>query len=84
MLRKIVRSAAREPSFLEAAEATAAVLAGLMPSRNVVVAPTSGAAEGAAMLVRWGLPRAPPRLAPAQQWRIAGLEAYRQRWEQGL
>jgi L-fuculokinase len=67
----------RSPAF-------AAVLAGLMPGRNVVVAPTSGAAEGAAMLARWSEPHDPPRLAPGQEWRIAGLEAYRKRWERGL
>jgi L-fuculokinase len=67
----------RSPAF-------AAILAGLMPDRNVVVAPTSGAAEGAAMLARWGEPHDPPRLAPAQEWRIACLEAYRKRWERGL
>jgi L-fuculokinase len=67
----------RSPAF-------AAVLAGLMPGRNVVVAPTSGAAEGAAMLARWGEPHAPPRLAPAEVWRIPGLAEYRKRWEQAL
>jgi L-fuculokinase len=67
----------RSPAF-------ASVLAGLMPGRKVVVAPTSGAAEGAAMLARWGEPHDPPRLAPTQEWRIAGLEAYRNRWDRGL
>ena len=57
----------RSPAF-------AAVLARLMPGRNVVVAPTSGAAEGAAMLARWGEPHAPPKLAPAEAWRIPGLD----------
>jgi L-fuculokinase len=64
----------RSPAF-------AAVLAGLMPVRHVVVAPTSGAAEGAAMLARWGEPHAPPKLAPAEAWRIPGLMVYRKRWE---
>jgi L-fuculokinase len=67
----------RSPAF-------AAVLSGLMPGRNVVVAPTSGAAEGAAMLASWGDPHEPPRLAPAQAWVIPGLKAYRDRWERGL
>ena len=67
----------RSPAF-------AAVLAGLMPGRNVVVAPTSGAAEGAAMLARWGEPHAPPKLAPAEAWPIPGLTAYRERWERAL
>ena len=67
----------RSPAF-------AAVLAGLMPARNVVVAPTSGAAEGAAMLARWGEPHDPPRLARAGAWTIPGLRDYRERWERGL
>jgi L-fuculokinase len=67
----------RSPAF-------AAVLSRLMPGRNVVVAPTSGAAEGAAMLARWGEPHAPPKLAPAEGWRIPGLTAYRERWERAL
>ena len=67
----------RSPAF-------AAVLAGLMPGRTIVVAPTSGAAEGAAMLARWGEPHAPPRLAPAEAWRIPGLLEYRKRWERAL
>ncbi|MBV8107807.1 MAG: sugar kinase [Hyphomicrobiales bacterium] len=62
----------------------AAILAGLMPDRSIVVAPTSGAAEGAAMLARWGEPHAPPRLAPAEAWRIPGLSEYRKRWERAL
>ncbi len=67
----------RSPAF-------AAVLAALMPGRNVVVAPTSGAAEGAAMLARWGEPHPPPKLAPAEAWRIPGLTAYRERWRRAL
>jgi sugar (pentulose or hexulose) kinase len=67
----------RSPAF-------AAVLAGLMPGRNVVAAPTSGAAEGAAMLARWGEPHAPPKLAPAEAWRIPKLTDYRERWERAL
>jgi L-fuculokinase len=67
----------RSPAF-------AALLARLMPGGSVAVAPTSGAAEGAAMLARWGEPQAPPRLAPAEAWRIPGLAAYRERWEQAL
>ncbi len=67
----------RSPAF-------AAILSGLMPGRNVVVAPTSGAAEGAAMLARWDEPHEAPRLAPAEAWRIPGLAAYRNRWERTL
>jgi L-fuculokinase len=67
----------RSPAF-------AAVLAGLTPGCTVSVAPTSGAAEGAAMLAHWGEPRDPPRLAPAQTWRLPLLEAYRDRWERRL
>ncbi len=64
--------------------AFAAVLSGLMPGRSVVVAPTSGAAEGAAMLARWGAPHAAPRLVPAETWWVPGLAAYRERWERAL
>jgi L-fuculokinase len=68
----------RSPAF-------AAVLAGLMPLRRVVFAPTSaGAAAGAALLARWGEPHAPPRLEAAQTWDIPGLGAYRERWERLL
>ena len=69
---------ARTPAF-------AAVLAGLMPDRRVVVAPmTAGAAEGAALLAHWGEPHEPPRLEPARAWAIPGLQAYRERWERRL
>ena len=68
----------RTPAF-------AAVLAGLMPDRRVVVAPTSaGAAAGAALLAHWGAPHEPPRLEPARAWAIPGLQAYRERWERRL
>jgi sugar (pentulose or hexulose) kinase len=67
----------RSPAF-------AAVLAGLMPERNVVVAATSGAAEGAAMLAHWGEPHAPPRLKPAPAWSLSGLGDYRRRWQEAL
>ncbi len=60
------------------------VLAALMPGRTVLVAPASGAAEGAAMLARWGEPHDPPQLAPAQAWDVPGLAAYAHRWRQGL
>ena len=69
---------ARSPAF-------AAVLARLMASRRVVIAPMSaGAAAGAAMLARWGEPHPPPRLEPARAWDLPGLEAYRERWERAL
>jgi L-fuculokinase len=68
----------RSPAF-------AAVLARLMPGRRVLIAPMSaGAAAGAAMLAHWDEPRPPPRLEPARAWDLAGLEAYRDRWEQAL
>jgi sugar (pentulose or hexulose) kinase len=69
---------ARSPTF-------AAVLARLMASRRVVVAPMSaGAAAGAAMLARWSEPHPPPRLEPARAWDLPGLEAYQDRWERAL
>jgi sugar (pentulose or hexulose) kinase len=69
---------ARSPAF-------AAVLARLMPSRRVLIAPMSaGAAAGAAMLAHWGEPHPPPRLEPARAWDLPGLEAYRERWERAL
>jgi sugar (pentulose or hexulose) kinase len=64
--------------------AYAAVLAALMPGRTVLRAPASGAAEGAAMLARWGEPHDPPLLAPVQAWDVPGLAEYARRWEQGL
>jgi sugar (pentulose or hexulose) kinase len=68
----------RSPAF-------AAVLTRLMPGRRVVIAPISaGADAGAAMLAYWGEPHPPPKLEPARAWDIAGLEAYRDRWEQAL
>ena len=68
----------RSPAF-------AAVLAGLMPDRRVVVAPKSaGAAAGAALLAHWGEPHEPPHLEAARAWAIPGLKAYRERWERGL
>jgi L-fuculokinase len=69
---------ARSPAF-------AAVLARLMASRRVVVAPISaGAAAGAAMLAHWDEPHPPPRLEPALGWNLPGLEAYQDRWERAL
>ena len=55
-----------------------------MPGRNVLVAPASGAAEGAAMLARWDEPHAPPKLRRADPWSVPGLLAYRERWEAAL
>jgi hypothetical protein len=50
-----------------------------------LIAPMSaGAAAGAAMLAHWDEPYPPPRLEPARAWDMAGLEAYRDRWEQAL
>jgi L-fuculokinase len=68
----------RSPAF-------AAVLARLMAARRVLIAPMSaGAAAGAAMLAHWGEPHPPPRLEPARDWDLPGLEAYRDRWERAL
>jgi L-fuculokinase len=68
----------RSPAF-------AAVLAGLMPGRRVVIAPAAaGAAAGAALLAHWGEPHPPPRLESARLWVLPGLEAYRERWERAL
>jgi len=64
--------------------AYAAVLKALMPGRAIVMAATSGAAEGAAMLAHWDEPHPPPRLSPPPDWRIPGLAAYRERWERAL
>jgi L-fuculokinase len=69
---------ARSPAF-------AAVLARLMASRRVVVAPISaGAAAGAAILAHWDKPHPPPPLEPARTWNLAGLEPYQDRWERAL
>jgi len=67
----------RSPAF-------SGVLAALMPGRTVLVAPASGAAEGAAMLARWGEPHDPPKLAPARAWNVPGLADYAERWRQGV
>jgi sugar (pentulose or hexulose) kinase len=65
--------------------AFAAVLARLMSGRRVVIAPMSaGAAAGAAMLAHWGELHPPPRLEPAREWQLPGLEAYQDRWERAL
>ena len=66
----------RSPAF-------AGVLAALMPGRDVLVAPASGAAEGAALLAQWDQPHAPPKLARAKAWSAPGLRAYQERWERG-
>ena len=67
----------RSPAF-------AGVLAALMPGRDVLVAPASGAAEGAALLARWDEPHAPPKLMRAEPWLAPGLREYQERWESGL
>jgi L-fuculokinase len=67
----------RTPAF-------AAVLAALMPARDVFVAPASGAAEGAALLARWDTPHAPPKLRRAEPWSVPGLHEYQERWEAAL
>jgi L-fuculokinase len=68
----------RSPAF-------AAVLAGLLPARRVVIAPAAaGAAAGAALLAHWGEPHPPPRLEPARAWVLPGLKAYQERWERAL
>jgi sugar (pentulose or hexulose) kinase len=67
----------RTPAF-------SALLAALMPGRKVFVATASGAAEGAAMLARWGEPHEPPRLTPARTWEVPGLIGYAERWSHAL
>src|SRR5579863_4426606 len=68
----------RSPAF-------AAVLAGLMRDRRVLVAPAAaGAAAGAALLAHWGEPHPAPRLEPSRPWVLPGLQAYRERWERAL
>lgn len=67
----------RSPAF-------AGILAALMPARNVLVAPASGAAEGAAMLAHWDEPHAAPKLKRAKAWAVPGLAEYQERWERGL
>ncbi len=60
------------------------LLAALIPGRDVLVAPASGAAEGAALLAHWDEPHVRPKLTRAQSWSVAGLLQYRERWERGL
>ena len=64
----------RSPAF-------AGVLAALMPGRDVLAAPASGAAEGAALLAHWDEKHAPPKLRRADAWSVPGLRAYQERWE---
>ncbi len=67
----------RSPAF-------AGVLAALMPGRTVLRAAASGAAEGAAMLARWGAPHEPPNLAPARAWDPPGLATYAEAWRRAI
>jgi sugar (pentulose or hexulose) kinase len=67
----------RSPAFV-------GVLAALMPGRDVLVAPSSGAAEGAALLAHWDEPHAPPKPKRAEPWSAPGLREYQERWESGL
>ena len=67
----------RSPAF-------AAVLAALMPGRDVLRAPASGAAEGAALLAHWDAPHAAPKLRRAEPWSVPGLRDYQERWERAL
>ena len=64
--------------------AYASLLAALLPERTILSAAASGAAEGAAMLARWGEPHAAPRVSRAQPWDVPGLAAYAGRWRRGL
>jgi sugar (pentulose or hexulose) kinase len=69
---------ARSPAF-------AATLAAIAPERQVTLAGSaSGAAEGAAMLARWGETREAARTLPAEAWEIPGLAGYRARWRAAL
>lgn len=65
----------RTPAF-------AGVLAALMPGRTVLVAAASGAAEGAAMLARWGEPQTAPATSRARAWDVPGLADYARRWDE--
>ena len=56
----------RSPAF-------AGVLAALMPGRDVLMAPASGAAEGAALLAHWDEKHAPPTLKRARGVERPGL-----------
>jgi sugar (pentulose or hexulose) kinase len=67
----------RSPAF-------AAVLAALMPGREVLLAPASGAAEGAALLAHWDAPHAAPKLKRADPWSVPGLRDYQERWGRTL
>jgi len=67
----------RSPAF-------AGLLAELMSDRNVVTAPTSGAAAGAAMLAHWDEPHTPPTVSSVEAWKIPQLREYRDRWEARL
>ena len=66
------------------APAFAGLLAALMPGRDIVTAPTSGAAAGAALLANWGEKREPPALSPVKTWHIPRLLEYRSVWERRL
>lgn len=67
----------RTPAF-------ASLLAALLPERTILSAAASGAAEGAAMLARWGAPHDAPRVSRAQPLDVPGLAAYAERWRRGL
>ena len=67
----------RSPAF-------SGVLAALMRGRDVLVAPASGAAEGAALLAHWDEPHEAPHLRRAEAWIAPGLQEYREQWERAL
>ena len=65
---------AKTPAF-------ASVLAALAPGRRVLLAAHSaGAAEGAAILARWGGVHQPVETREVAPWRVAGMEDYAARW----
>jgi sugar (pentulose or hexulose) kinase len=68
---------AKTPAF-------AATLAALAPGRRVVLAASTGAAEGAARLARWGEPQPKAETREAAPWAIPGLADYAARWRAQL
>jgi sugar (pentulose or hexulose) kinase len=64
---------AKTPAF-------AGVLAALAPGRRVVLAATTGAAEGAARLARWGQPQPKAETREVSPWAVPGLGDYATKW----
>jgi len=68
---------AKTPAF-------AAVLAALAPERQVLLAASAGAAEGAARLAHWHGPQRHSESRHAATWKIAGLADYAARWRSAV